>query len=61
MSRPVAERLVLVGALDEMYGIALAGAAGLGAERRAGPQPVRRALPASAGGRSGGPGGAPPG
>ena len=61
VSRPVAERLVLVGALDEVYGIALAGEAGLGAERRAGPQPVRRASPGPAGGRSGGPGGRPPG
>jgi len=59
VSRPVAERLVLVGALDEMYGIALAGEAGLGAERRS--EPARPAPPASAGGRSGGPGGRPPG
>ena len=59
VSRPVAERLVLVGALDEMYRIGRD--SGLGAERRAEPQPARPAPPASAGGRSGGPGGRPPG
>ena len=59
VSRPVAERLVLVGALDEMYRIGRD--SGLGAERRAEPQPARPAPLASAGGRSGGPGGRPPG
>ena len=41
VSRPVAERLVLVGALDEMYGIALP-ATGLGAERERGLTPYGR-------------------
>ncbi|HEY9240777.1 MAG TPA: thiamine pyrophosphate-binding protein [Streptosporangiaceae bacterium] len=38
----------------------LDGPAGLGAERRSGPQPARPASPASAGGRSGGSGGSSP-
>ena len=59
VSRPVTERLVLIGALDALYGMGRD--SGLGAERRSEPQPARPAPPASAGGRSGGPGGRPPG